>query len=109
MDEISKHNCDCVAQINTNTSAFEFLSLQPSYRKRALLGSGQFGKVFKGEWATPQGTKEVALKMLREGHTDSDKVKFLQEATIMAQFRHPHIIKLFGAVTVDEPVRRYNA
>ena len=70
-----------------------------------MLGSGQFAEVFRGEWVTPQGTQEVAIKVLREGHAENDKVKLLQEAAVMAQFRHPHIVRLLGAVTVDEPVR----
>ena len=74
-------------------------------RAKHMLGAGQFAEVFRGEWVTPQGTQEVAIKVLREGHAKNDKVKFLQEAAIMAQFRHPHIVRLLGAVTVDEPVR----
>ena len=42
--------------------------------------------------------------MLKEGSTDERKATFLQEAAIMAQFRHPHIVRLLGAVTVEEPV-----
>ena len=53
---------------------------------------------------TPWGTQEVAIKSLKSGFSEEDKVKFLQEAAIMAQFRHPHIVRLLGAVTVDEPV-----
>ena len=60
--------------------------------------------MFKGEWVTPYGVKDVAIKSLTEGFKEEDKVKFLQEAAIMAQFRHPHIVRLLGAVTVDEPV-----
>ena len=53
---------------------------------------------------TPWGTQEVAIKSLTGEISKEDKVKFLQEAAIMAQFRHPHIVRLLGAVTVDEPV-----
>ena len=53
---------------------------------------------------TPYGVKNVAIKSVTEGFKKEDKVKFLQEAAIMAQFRHPHIVRLLGAVTVDEPV-----
>ena len=60
--------------------------------------------MFKGTWETPYGPQEVAIKMLKEGSTDKRKATFLQEAAIMAQFRHPHIVRLLGAVTVDEPV-----
>ena len=73
-------------------------------RFEQLLGSGQFGEVFKGAWVTPWGTKEVAIKILTGEFSEEDKVKFLKEAAIMAQFRHPHIVRLLGAVTVDEPV-----
>jgi len=36
--------------------------------------------------------------------TEQDKVRFLQEAAIMGQFRHPNIVRLYGVVTVHEPV-----
>ncbi|CAI8022479.1 Ephrin type-A receptor 1, partial [Geodia barretti] len=43
---------------------------------------------------------EVAVKTL----TDSaNTVKFLQEAAIMAQFKHPNILTLHGVVTTTEP------
>ena len=46
---------------------------------------------------------EVAVKTL----TDSaNTVKFLQEAAIMAQFKHPNILTLHGVVTTTEPVGR---
>jgi serine/threonine protein kinase len=64
------------------------------------LGSGQFGNVEKGMW---QST-EVALKNLKEGSGGQDKVKFLQEAAIMAQFIHPNIVTLHGVVSDKEPV-----
>ena len=74
------------------------------HRFEQLLGSGQFAEVFKAAWVTPWGTKEVAIKSLTGEFSEEDKVKFLKEAAIMAQFRHPHIVRLLGAVTVDEPV-----
>ena len=44
---------------------------------------------------------EVAVKTL----TDSaNTVKFLQEAAIMAQFRHPNILTLHGVVSAGDPV-----
>ena len=64
------------------------------------LGSGQFGNVEKGMWQS----EEVALKTLKTGSTEDDKVKFLQEAAIMAQFRHPNIITFHGVVSDKEPV-----
>ncbi len=46
----------------------------------------------------------VAVKTLNEGMDEGDKVKFLQEAAIMGQFLHPNVVKLYGVVTVGEPV-----
>ena len=97
------------------TSAHQAIFLQIHYslilvylpctlRAETALGSGEFGVVFMGTWETPYGPQEVAIKMLKEGSTDKSKTTFLQEAAIMAQFRHPHIVRLLGAVTVDEPV-----
>ena len=60
--------------------------------------------MFKGIWDTPYGPQEVAIKRLKEGSNDKHKATFLQEAAIMTQFKHPHVVRLLGAVTVDEPV-----
>ena len=48
----------------------------------------------------------MAIKMLKPGSDEMDQVKFLQEAAIMGQFKHPNVIKLYGMVTVGEPVSR---
>ena len=68
------------------------------------LGSGQFGTVNKGVWQLPGSAVEVAIKTLKPGSDEMDQVKFLQEAAIMGQFKHPNVIKLYGVVTVGEPV-----
>ena len=47
---------------------------------------------------------EIAVKMLKPNTTEEDRVKFLQEAAIMGQFNHPNIVKLYGVVTMGEPV-----
>ena len=78
------------------------------YRETGYLGSGQFGTVSKGVWSHPKGTKEVALKTLNEDATPTDKIKFLQEAAIMCQFRHPGVIQLYGVVGRGKPVSRSN-
>ena len=68
-----------------------------------FLGSGAFGTVNKGLWQSPGGAMEVAIKT-NQSKDEEDKVKFLQEAAIMGQFRHPNVVKLYGVVTVGEPV-----
>ena len=72
-------------------------------RIRGHLGSGQFGNVEKGTWESKTDV-EVALKTLKAGSEEIDKVKFLQEAAIMAQFKHPNIVTLYGVVSDKEPV-----
>ena len=40
-------------------------------------------------------------------HTDAsqlDKVKLLQEAAIMGQFRHPNVVRLLGVVSEGDTV-----
>ena len=55
-------------------------------------------------WNSPSGTEDVAIKTLTESAIEEEKVKFLQEAAINGQFHHRNVIKLYGVVTVGEPV-----
>ncbi len=89
-----------------NANCFQFTEQSNFPRLTKLLGAGQFGKVHQGEWkaATSVNKIEVAVKTLKEGAGEGDKVKFLQEAAIMGQFSHPNVIKLYGVVTEGEPV-----
>ena len=48
---------------------------------------------------------EVAVKTLQPGSSEEDTIRFLQEAAINGQFRHPNIVKLMGVVTVGKPVK----
>ena len=77
------------------------------YSVQEELGSGQFGTVHKAEWKmnTKAGSRLVAVKTLKTGADETDKVKFLQEAAIMGQFSHPNVVKLYGIVITGEPVR----
>ena len=68
------------------------------------LGSGQFGEVCKAVWSISGTTKELAIKTLRAELPEEEKVRFLQEAAIMGQFSHPNVVKLYGVVTVGDPV-----
>lgn len=71
----------------------------------AHLGSGYFGQVQQGVWTSGDEIIDVAMKTLnKQMVTDIDKVKFLQEAAIMAQFRHPNIVSLYGITYKEEPV-----
>ena len=74
-------------------------------RLGAKLGSGQFGTVYNGVLQSPsRGDVDVAVKTLKEGSGEEDRVKFLQEAAIMGQFKHPNVVTMYGVVTLGEPV-----
>ena len=66
--------------------------------QKGQIGEGEFGVVCRGEWQNTAGVvQQVAIKML---HNEDNKVKFLQEAATMGQFNHPHVVQLFGVVTM---------
>ena len=73
-------------------------------KKERKLGEGEFGEVFKGEWTTPTTTLTVALKTLKSSASEEERLKLLQEAVIMGQFIHPHIVRLYGVVTLSKMV-----
>ena len=60
----------------------------------------------KGIWQSPAGAMDVAVKQLQPGASEKEKVKFLQEAAINGQFRHPNVVKLMGVVTGEGPVSK---
>ncbi len=68
------------------------------------MGAGNFAQVNKGMWQSAVDSTEVAVKMLQPTASETDRVKFLQEAAIMGQFHHPNVVQLHGVVTVVEPV-----
>lgn len=69
-------------------------------RKRLFSSAGEFGEVCYGRMRLP-GKRDipVALKTLKAGYTEKQKRDFLAEASIMAQFDHPNVIRLEGVVT----------
>ena len=69
------------------------------------LGEGEFGEVYKAVLKTPTGTsQDVAVKVVKKGAPQEERLKLLQEAAILGQFRHNNILHLVGMVTTDEPV-----
>ena len=68
------------------------------------LGSGQFGKVCKALWTVSGTSLETAIKQLKSSAASHERVKLLQEAAIMGQFHHTHVVKLYGLITIVNPV-----
>ncbi|XP_055602255.1 proto-oncogene tyrosine-protein kinase ROS isoform X2 [Uranotaenia lowii] len=71
---------------------------QISMTSSPFLGSGAFGEVYEGIVKGVGGETEtrVAIKTLRKGATEQEKAEFLQEAHLMSNFKHKHILKLIG-------------
>ncbi|XP_013077783.2 focal adhesion kinase 1 isoform X2 [Biomphalaria glabrata] len=70
-----------------------------------ILGEGQFGDVYKGMFFDKTGTQvPVAIKTCKEDGEECMAEKFLEEAYIMQQFDHPHIVKLIGICSDTAPV-----
>ena len=72
----------------------------PTLRMQEEIGSGQFGTVYKGVWLSPgdEGGSEDSQAQ------EEDRVKFFQEAAIMGQFKHPHVVEMYGMITLSPPV-----
>ncbi|GFR88422.1 hepatocyte growth factor receptor, partial [Elysia marginata] len=63
------------------------------------IGSGNFGCVYEGllEQDGGQPPQRVAVKTLQDGNCQSlDLKSFVQEAVLMKDFRHPHVLGLVG-------------
>ncbi|XP_055536181.1 proto-oncogene tyrosine-protein kinase ROS isoform X2 [Wyeomyia smithii] len=81
------------------------IALLPQIRREQItmtsspfLGSGAFGEVYEGiVKGVGDGVEtRVAIKTLRKGATEQEKAEFLQEAHLMSNFKHKHILKLIG-------------
>nr|XP_046239420.1 ephrin type-A receptor 2a [Scatophagus argus] len=71
-----------------------------SISKQKVIGVGEFGEVFRGVMKTSgRGEVAVAIKTLKPGYSEKQRLDFLSEASIMGQFSHPNIIRLEGVVT----------
>lgn len=68
-------------------------------RLEKKLGTGSFGEVWEGvATRLPMRDREtkVAVKTLRQGYEEAEKIKFMKEAILMNNFDHPNIVKLLG-------------
>ncbi|XP_075585894.1 fibroblast growth factor receptor homolog 1 isoform X3 [Dermatophagoides farinae] len=69
------------------------------------LGEGEFGTVVKGELADSIYKTEVAVKMLKEGHSDDEMINLISELEVMKRIgKHQNIINLIGCCTQNGPL-----
>ncbi|XP_069467203.1 ephrin type-A receptor 2 isoform X2 [Ambystoma mexicanum] len=90
-----------------NQAVLKFTTeIQPTcVTRQKVIGAGEFGEVFKGILKLP-GKKEspVAIKTLKAGYTEKQRIDFLSEASIMGQFSHHNIIRLEGVISKYKPM-----
>ncbi len=73
------------------------------YRLEHLLGEGGMGQVWLASRADGLYKRQVALKLLRPGLTDSQlRRRFSRERQILARLAHPHIARLLDAGISDD-------
>ncbi|XP_066024530.1 fibroblast growth factor receptor 1-A-like isoform X2 [Pocillopora verrucosa] len=96
----------------------EYASLNPYTRSwetprehvtiKQIIGKGAFGQVAKATAVNLQGRAKktlVAVKMLKENASESERKDLLSELELMKQLQpHPYVIKLLGCVTKSEPM-----
>ncbi|CAG9563056.1 unnamed protein product [Danaus chrysippus] len=63
------------------------------------LGAGQFGVVRRGRW---RGTKDTAVKMMKEGTMSEDD--FIDEAKVMTKLQHQNLVQLYGVCSKHRPI-----
>ncbi|KER27396.1 hypothetical protein T265_13813, partial [Opisthorchis viverrini] len=68
-----------------------------------VLGEGQFGDVYKGVYRKYAHAEPipVAVKTCKLETSLEDRQQFLEEASILREFSHPHIVRLYGICSED--------
>jgi len=67
---------------------------------------GEFGDVCKGRLRIPGDEEEevvIAIKTLKAGASEKNRLDLLTEASVMGQFNHVNVIRLLGVVTRSHP------
>ncbi|CAH0562735.1 unnamed protein product [Brassicogethes aeneus] len=69
------------------------------------LGQGSFGMVWEGEASDIRGKAYVrcAVKTVNEHATNSERMEFLNEASVMKAFDTAHVVRLLGVVSQGQP------
>ncbi|KAF7235825.1 Ephrin type-A receptor 2 [Varanus komodoensis] len=71
--------------------------------QQKVIGAGEFGEVYKGTLRNGKKEIPVAIKTLKSGYTEKQRIDFLTEASIMGQFCHHNIIHLEGVISKYKP------
>ncbi|XP_052776921.1 muscle, skeletal receptor tyrosine protein kinase-like [Mya arenaria] len=101
---MSYHVVEEPVRMNPKLEAFEYPRNDIIYVKD--IGQGAFGRVFKAK--APNLCKKddglIAVKMLKEDASDDLQTDFEREASLMAEFDHPNIVKFLGVCAIGKPM-----
>ncbi|XP_029678352.1 proto-oncogene tyrosine-protein kinase ROS-like isoform X2 [Formica exsecta] len=107
--EISENFVQSNQYVSTLQYASDY-SAVPEIRQEQItmgisIGSSTFGYVFKGKIKELEGSgiMSVAIKTLRKNSSTREKTILLQEAKLMSQLRHKHVLKLLGVCFDTDP------
>lgn len=64
------------------------------YELHEVLGAGTFGKVIRATWNSPQGNKEVALKVITKKRVKGNESAVWGEMQVLRGLDHPNIVSL---------------
>ena len=85
----------------TNCSSFH---AHPS-SVQSLSRAGEFSAISRGIWRDGSNKYQVAVKSPAHGQGQEHRL-LLQEAAVMAQFRHPNIVTIYGVVNERDSVSK---
>ena len=102
---ISYHRVSDSTKMNPKLEALEYPRNDVIYLRD--IGQGAFGRVFKAKAPNLKYKGEeflVAVKMLKDDATEDLQLDFEREASLMAEFDHPNIVKLVGVCAIGKPM-----
>nr|KAG5714076.1 hypothetical protein BaRGS_020404 [Batillaria attramentaria] len=105
------HQLRTAGKLNPKLEGYEFPRNDIVFLRD--IGQGAFGRVFKAK--VPGGmtgagrvklgeSALIAVKMLKEDASDDLQADFEREASLMAEFDHPNIVRLLGVCAVGKPM-----
>ncbi|XP_062516474.1 uncharacterized protein LOC134191860 isoform X2 [Corticium candelabrum] len=89
-----------IKQFAAGTQSAQIISRQ-DLELGELMGSGEFGNVYRGKWKT--NGAEVAVKALKAEVSMNAREDFLREASVMCSLDHPYLVALLG-VSLEQPL-----
>ena len=68
--------------------------------------SGTHTAVYIANMKKPSGLRqEIVVKLVKEGAPEEESLRMLEEAAIMKEFNHQHVLTLVGVVDASSKVR----